>query len=250
MSLPLQGVQSAPPARQAWRHRPGFSLAIILTVQLMVVLDATVVNIALPHIRTDLHFSAPSLSWVINAYALSFGGLLLLGARSGDLLGRRRTFLMGIVLFTAASFAGGLATSSAWLLAARAGQGVGAALAAPSALALLMVTFPEAKARTRAIGWYTAVSIGGSAVGLIAGGVLVQWLSWRYTLFVNVPIGAAVLWFARTALPETSRRSGRFDVTGAFTSTLGMSAIVYGFVRAASDGWGNRGAIGSFTVGV
>jgi EmrB/QacA subfamily drug resistance transporter len=232
------------------RHRPGLVLAIILTCQLMVVLDATIVNIALPRIKTALDFSAPSLSWVINAYTLTFGGLLLLGARSGDILGRRRTFGTGIALFTAASLAGGFATSSGWLLAARAAQGVGAAFAAPSALALLMVEFSEPRARTRAIGWYTAVSIGGSALGLIAGGLLTQWLSWRWVLFVNVPIGALVVWFARTSLPETARRAGRFDLTGAITSTLGMVSIVYGFVRAASDGWGDRGTVGAFVVGV
>jgi len=224
-------------------------LAIILTCQLMVVLDATIVNIALPHIRTALHFSAPSLSWVVDAYTLSFGGLLLLGARSGDIVGRRRTFMSGIALFTIASLAGGFATSSTWLLASRAAQGVGAAFAAPSALALLMVEFPDVRARTRAIGWYTAVSIGGSAVGLIAGGILTQWVSWRWVLFVNVPIGAVVLASARTSLPETPRASGRFDLAGALTSTAGMASIVYGFVRAASAGWGDVGTVSAFAAG-
>jgi EmrB/QacA subfamily drug resistance transporter len=231
------------------RDRPRLVLAIILTCQIMVVLDASIVNIALPHIKLALHFSSASLSWVINAYTLTFGGLLLLGARCGDLLGRRRTFGIGIALFTVASLAGGFATTSAWLLAARAAQGIGAALAAPSALALLMVEFREPRARTRAIGWYTAVSIGGVALGLIAGGMLTEWVSWRWVLFVNVPIGAAVLAFARTSLPETDRGRGRFDLMGALTSTLGMGSIVYAFVRAASSGWGNDGTIGAFIIG-
>jgi EmrB/QacA subfamily drug resistance transporter len=215
----------------------------------MVVIDATIVNIALPHIKTALHFSPASLSWVVNAYTLTFGGLLLLGARSGDILGRRRTFGIGIALFTVASLAGGLAISSTWLLVARAAQGVGAALAAPSALALLMVEFREPRARTRAIGWYTGVSIGGVALGLLAGGMLTEWVSWRWVLFVNVPIGLAVLAFARTSLPETERRTGRFDLMGALTSTLGMVSIVYAFVRAATFGWGDDATIGAFAIG-
>jgi EmrB/QacA subfamily drug resistance transporter len=187
---------------------------------------------------------------VINAYTLTFGGLLLLGARAGDILGRRRTFLAGITLFTLASLVGGLAATSGELLAARAVQGIGAALAAPSALALLMTMFPQGRERTRAIGLYTAVSVGGSAVGLIAGGMLTQWVSWRWVLFVNVPIGVAVIALSRLVLPETPRRSGRFDLTGALTSTIGMTALVYGLVHAASDGWVNTATIASFTVGV
>jgi EmrB/QacA subfamily drug resistance transporter len=216
----------------------------------MVVLDATIVNIALPDIRTALHFSPASLSWVINAYTLTFGGLLLLGARAGDILGRRRTFLAGITLFTLASLAGGFAASSGQLLAARAAQGIGAALASPSALALLMTMFPQGRERTRAIGLYTAVSIGGNAVGLVAGGMLTQWVSWRWVLFVNVPIGIAVIALSRLVLPETPRRSGRFDLTGALSSTIGMAALVYGFVHAGSNGWGNTATIASFAVGV
>ncbi len=240
-------VSLAAPVRS---FRSTIVLAIILTVQLMVVLDATIVNIALPHIKEAMHFSAPSLSWVINAYTLSFGGLLLLGARCGDLLGRRTTFFAGLALFTAASLAGGLATSGAWLLSARAAQGVGAALAAPSALAFLMLEFPDPRGRTRAIGWYTAVSIGGSAVGLIAGGMLTQWVSWRWVLFVNVPIGIAALVAGRTILPETGRQSGRFDVAGALTSTIGVAAVVYGFVRAATAGWSGPSTMGAFAAGV
>ena len=229
---------------------PGLVLSLILVCQLMVVLDATIVNIALHDIKSALGFSSASLSWVINAYTLTFGGLLLLGARAGDILGRRRVFLGGIALFTAASLAGGFAQNAAELLTARAVQGIGGALASPSALALLMTMFPQGRERTRAIGLYTAVSVGGSAVGLIAGGMLSQWASWRWVLFVNVPIGIALVALARIVLPETNRLRGRFDLTGALTSTAGMAALVYGFVNAASDGWTATRTIGSFAVGV
>jgi EmrB/QacA subfamily drug resistance transporter len=215
----------------------------------MVVLDATIVNIALHDIKGSLGFSSAGLSWVVNAYTLTFGGLLLLGARAGDILGRRRVFLGGIALFTIASLAGGFAQNPAELLIARALQGVGGALASPSALALLMTMFPNPQQRTRAIGLYTAVSIGGSAVGLIAGGMLSEWASWRWVLFVNVPIGAVLLLLARPVLPETARQPGRFDLAGALTSTIGMTALVYAFVNAASDGWGAARTLGSFAVG-
>jgi EmrB/QacA subfamily drug resistance transporter len=216
----------------------------------MVVLDATIVNIALQDIKGALHFSTAGLSWVVNAYTLTFGGLLLLGARAGDLLGRRAVFLTGIGLFTLASLAGGLAQNAGELLTARAVQGIGGALASPSALALLMTMFPGVRERTRAIGLYTAGSIGGAAVGLIAGGMLSEWASWRWVLFVNVPIGAALLVLARPVLVETARRSGHFDLLGAITSTLGMTGLVYGFVHAASDGWSNAETIGSFAAGL
>jgi EmrB/QacA subfamily drug resistance transporter len=226
------------------------ALAVILIAQLMVVLDATIVNIALPKIQTALSFSRTDLSWVLNAYSLTFGGLLLLGARSGDLFGRRRVFLAGIALFTVSSLAGGFTTSSSLLLASRAAQGIGAAFASPSALALLMVMFKDGAERTRAIALYTAVSIGGSAVGLVAGGMLVQWASWRWVFFVNVPIGAVLLVLARRDLPETDRRAGKIDLPGALTSTIGMAGLVYGFVRAASDGWSDAGTLAAFVVGI
>jgi EmrB/QacA subfamily drug resistance transporter len=246
-----QTSSAIPTRRRLLPHgHTGLVLTLILTCQLMVVLDATIVNIALQDIKGALHFSPSGLSWVINAYTLTFGGLLLLGAGAGDLLGRRRVFLTGIALFTLASLAGGFAQTSGELLAARAIQGVGGALASPSALALLMTMFPGVKERTRAIGLYTAVSIGGSAVGLIAGGMLSEWASWRWVLFVNVPIGIILLALARSVLPETERRTGRFDLAGAFTSTVGMTALVYGFVHAASDGWSNAETIGSFALGL
>jgi MFS family permease len=225
-------------------------LGIILAVQLMVVLDATIVNIALPDISSSLNFSPATLSWVITAYTLAFGGFLLLGARAGDLLGRKRVFMAGIGLFTFASLLGGLAPSGGLLLAARALQGVGGALAAPSALAYLMIMFSEGRERLRALGYYAAVSIGGGAVGLILGGLLVQVASWRWVLFVNVPVGLVVLALARRSLTETPSRNGHFDVLGAVTSTVGVTSLAYGFVRAASNGWGDMLTFGAFSLGI
>ena len=238
----------APAARR--QARPALVLGIILAVQLMVVLDATIVNIALPSIATDLDFSPASLSWVITAYTLAFGGFLLLGARAGDLLGRKRVFIAGIALFTFASFLGGVAPDGSLLLAARGLQGIGGALAAPSALAFLMIMFPEGRERLRALGYYTAVSIGGGAIGLILGGLLTQVASWRWVLFVNVPVGLLVLALARRSLTETPSRNGHFDVLGALTSTVGVTSLAYGFVRAASNGWGDVVTIGAFACGL
>ncbi len=218
-------------------QRPSVFLFVILTAQLMVVLDTTIVNVALPHIQGGLHLSSGGLSWVLNAYILTFGGLLLLGARAGDLLGRRRSFLTGIALFSVSSLVGGLATTGWMLLGARALQGLGAALAAPAALSLLTTRFAEGPERVRAIALYTTVSAAGGATGLVAGGLLTELVSWRWVMFVNVPIGIAVWMVGRTALVETPRRRGRFDLAGAATSTLGMMGIVLGLVEAGSDGW-------------
>ena len=185
------------------RRHLGVALFVIATAQLMIVLDATIVYVALPHIQAALGFSGSGLEWVANAYALTFGGLLLLGGRAGDLLGRRRMFIIGLLLFSAASLAGGLATSPAWLLAARAVQGAGGAIVAPTALALIATTFPEGPPRSRAMGVYAAMSVAGSSVGLLAGGLLVAYADWRWVLFVNVPIGLAVAVAARFVLvPE------------------------------------------------
>jgi EmrB/QacA subfamily drug resistance transporter len=225
-------------------------LGIILACYLMIIVDISVVITALPDIHRALHFSPAGLAWVQNAYALTFGGLLLLGARAGDILGRRRVFVAGIALFTAASFVAGLAQSPTWLLAARAVQGVGAAIAAPSTLALLTVTFREGAERTRAIAWYSAVAGAGGSLGLVLGGLLTASISWRAGLFINVPLGIALILLAPRYLPETEREPGRFDLPGAAFSTLGMSAVVYGFVRAASDGWGDRLTVLSFLAGV
>jgi EmrB/QacA subfamily drug resistance transporter len=214
----------------------------------MLILDVSVVITALPKMQTALGFSTASLSWVQNAYTLAFGGLLLLGARAGDILGRRRVFIAGIALFTTASLLGGLAQSDVWLLAARAAQGVGAAIAAPATLALLTQTFREGRERTRALSLYSAVSGGGGSVGLVLGGMLTTWASWRWGLLINVPIGVALIGLAPRYLPETEPRTGHFDLAGALSSTFGMTALVYGFVRAAADGWSDRVTVGSFTA--
>jgi len=228
--------------------RNAFSLAIILGCYLMIILDISVVITALPSIHRDLGLSTTGLSWVQNAYTLTFGGLLLLGARAGDILGRRRVFIAGIALFTFASMLGGVAQSPAWLLGARALQGVGAAIAAPSTLALLTVSFPEGPERTRAVAWYSAVAGAGGSIGLLLGGMLTSWISWRCGLFINVPLGAALIWLAPRHLPETPRHQGRFDLPGALSSTIGMTALVYGLVRAAEDGWGNSLTLAAFAT--
>jgi EmrB/QacA subfamily drug resistance transporter len=216
---------------------PSVLLAVILTAQMMVVLDATIVNVALPHIQENLGFSTSALSWVLNAYILTFGGFLLLGARAGDLFGRRRVFLVGIAIFTISSLVGGLAVDGWALLAARAIQGLGAALAAPCALSLLTTAFPEGRERVRAIGLYTTVSAAGGATGLVLGGLLTQLVSWRWVMFVNVPIGLAVWLIGRVVLVETERQHGQFDVLGAITCTVGVTGVVLGLVEAGSDGW-------------
>ena len=243
---PRSPVHSARP----WREHPSAFLAVILTAQLMVVLDTTIVNVALPHIQRGLHFSASGLSWVLNAYILTFGGLLLLGARAGDLLGRRRAFLTGIAAFTISSFFGGISAASWMLLAARAVQGVGAALAAPSALSLLTTAFGEGAARDRAIGLYTTVSAAGGATGLVMGGLLTEWVSWRWVMFVNVPIGVAIWFLGRVVLTETAPRHGHFDLTGAITSTVGMTAIVFGLIQSGTAGWTDARTLGAFAAGV
>ncbi len=252
--MPTSSLPRAPtldrPGTAARPDRRGIALALVLGAQLMIILDMTVVNIALPSIARGLHFSAPSLSWVLNAYTLTFGGLLLLGGRAGDILGRRRVFIAGIALFTAASLAGGLATSAAWLLAARAVQGVGGAIASPAVLALITSSFSEGRERTRALGIYTAVAMGGGSLGLVLGGVITEWVSWRWVLFINVPIGIAVALAAPLFLTESQPQPGRFDIAGALTSTAGMTALVYGFIRAASDGWSDGVALGAFAAAI
>jgi EmrB/QacA subfamily drug resistance transporter len=238
------------------RRHLGVALLVIATAQLMVVLDATIVYVALPHIQAALGFSGSTLEWVVNAYALALGGLLLLGGRAGDLLGRRRMFVIGLLLFSAASLAGGLATSQAWLLAARVVQGAGGAIVAPTALALIATTFPEGPPRSRAMGVYAAMGVAGSAVGLIAGGLLVTYASWRWVLFVNVPIGIVVALAALAVLPAAPRRSGgRFDLPGAITGTAAVAALVYGLSNAATgpDGtshWGDAKVVAALTASV
>ena len=216
----------------------------------MVVLDATIVNIALPHIQTALSFSTTELSWVLNAYTLTFGGLLLLGGRAGDILGRRRVLMTGILLFILASLLGGFAQEPWQLLAARVLQGVGGAIASPTALALVTATFPEGPERNRAFGVFAGVSAGGAAVGLLAGGMLTEWLDWRWVFFVNVPIGLLIVFLAPRYIDESERHTGRFDLTGAITSTLGMASLVYGFIRAADEGWRDSWTLAAFGIAV
>jgi len=225
-------------------------LAIILVSYLMIVLDISIVITGLPKIRDGLHFSTTGLTWVQNAYTLAFGGLLLLGARAGDILGRRRMFVAGLAVFTVASLAIGLAQSATWQLCARTVQGAGAAVLAPSTLALLSTNFREGPERTRALGYYGAVAGIGASVGLVLGGILADWLSWRVGFFINLPIGLALMLGAKRYLAETERHTGQFDLAGALSSTLGMSALVYGIVRTASTGWNDTLSIAMLSAGV
>ncbi|MEV7413753.1 MFS transporter [Streptomyces sp. NPDC089919] len=228
----------------------GLALFVIASCQLMIVLDITIVNIALPHIQSALNFSTTSLSWVVNAYTLTFGGLLLLGGRTGDILGRRRVFMFGVLLFGLASLLGGLAQTSGQLLAARALQGVGGAIASPTSLALITTTFAEGPARNRAFGVFAGVSAGGGAIGLLLGGILVEWLNWRWIFFVNVPIALLIAFATPRVIKESERHPGHFDFTGAIAATVGMVALVYGFIRAAQEGWRDPLTLGSFGVAV
>jgi EmrB/QacA subfamily drug resistance transporter len=243
------------PAAAPAATRPGLVLAVIATAQLMIVLDLTIVNVALPHIQAALGFSGSNLEWVVNAYAVVFGGLLLLGGRSGDRLGRRRILIAGLLVFVLASLLGGLATGQAWLITARAVQGAGAAMAAPTALSLIAVTFPEGPPRNRAVAVYAAMAIVGIPVGLLAGGLLVTYASWRWVFFVNVPIGLVVAVLAARVLPATGRRAGRFDLPGAVTATAGVASLVYGLSNAATtpDGvshWGDAKVVASLAAAV
>ncbi|WP_327416976.1 MFS transporter [Streptomyces sp. NBC_01233] len=228
----------------------GLALFVIASCQLMVVLDITIVNIALPHIQTALDFSTESLSWVVNAYTLAFGGLLLLGGRAGDILGRKRVFIFGVLLFGLASFLGGLAQNEGQLMAARALQGVGGAIASPTSLALITTTFREGPARNRAFGVFAGVSAAGGAIGLLAGGILVEWLNWRWVFFVNVPISLVIATLAVKVIRESERHPGHFDFAGALLSTLGMVSLVYGFIRASQEGWRDPVTLGSFGAAV
>jgi len=236
-------------------RRRGLALVVIATAQLMVVLDATIVNVALPHVQNALGFSGSGLEWVVNAYAVTFGGLLLLGGRAGDILGRRRVFIFGLLLFSAASLLGGFATSQAWLLTARAVQGAGGAVIAPTALALITTNFPQGAERNRAFSVYAAMAGAGSAAGLLLGGVLTTYLSWRWVLFVNVPIGILVAFAATRVLNESPRRPGRIDVAGAVTGTGGIALLVYGLSKATTgaDGishWGDAQVLASLAAAV
>jgi EmrB/QacA subfamily drug resistance transporter len=242
------------PVRVAAREQPptrrGLALAIIVTCQLMLVLDATVMNVALPRIQSSLHFSSTGLSWVMSAYTLTFGGLLLLGGRAGDIFGRRRMFVGGVALFTIASLAGGLAPTAGLLIAARIAQGVGAAAAGPSTIALVTTTFTETRERVRALALLSAMSGGGFAIGLIVGGLLTELASWRWVLFINVPFGIAAVLLAPRYVREPQRQPAGLDLRGAITATVGVASLVYGFIHSATYGWSNPVTVTTLAVGV
>src|SRR5690242_6287137 len=227
---------------------PWVVLVLICLAQFMVVLDATIVNVALPSIQKDLGLSEANLQWIVNAYTLVFGGFLLLGGRAGDLLGRKRLFLVGLVIFTAASLLDGLASSEGFLIAARSLQGLGAALISPAALSIISTTFEEGAERAKALGVWAAIAIGGAAVGLILGGALTQYFSWPWIFFVNVPVGVVAFVLSLRLVPESrdalAHRS--YDIAGAVTVTGGLMALVYAIVDAQSAGWGSAKTIGFF----
>jgi EmrB/QacA subfamily drug resistance transporter len=253
MSLPDGATQaaltSAGPGTTG--RRLGAALLIIAAAQLMFTLDDTIVNVALPTMQRSLHLPASSLNWVISFYALAFGGLLLTGGRAADLFGRLRVFRAGIALFALASMAGGFAPNETVLVTARILQGCGAALAAPAALSLLVATFPEGPARTRALSAYGGMAGLGSVIGLLLGGTLAEYASWRWVLFINAPIAVAVLagTFLGTLVPGDSER-GKLDVPGALTATLGVAALIYALTRGNTNGWAGPGTLGAFAAGV
>ncbi|GCD95767.1 MFS transporter [Embleya hyalina] len=234
---------SAPPA-----PRPGLVLAVITGFMLLIGIDVTVVNLALPRMGDALDMSRTSASWVLNAYTLAFGGSLLLAGRLGDVFGRKRAFLAGATVFTGASLLAGCAPWAWWLITARVLQGLGGALAGPSTMALIVSTF-DGRARARAISWYSAVLGGGASVGLVLGGVITDLASWRWVFLINVPLGALVIALAARLITEPARartdRPRRFDVAGALTATAGMGALVHAFIRAAAHEWRDARTIGS-----
>jgi EmrB/QacA subfamily drug resistance transporter len=228
------------------------ALALLALTQFVIVLDASIVNVALPSIGRALHFNQDDLSWVVNAYTLTFGGFLLLGGRLADLLGRRRLFIAGLVLFSVASLAGGLAQSDVWLVAARAVQGLGAALISPAALSLVTTMFAEGAERNRALGVWGAVAGSGGAAGVLLGGILTQYAGWEWVLFVNVPIGLLAAAIAPRLLPESRDTAEHrvFDVAGAITVTGGLALLVYTLVDANNAGWGSTQTVvlGSISI--
>ena len=225
---------------------PWLVLVLVCLAQFMVILDATIVNVALPSIQADLEMSESGLQWVVNAYALLFGGFLLLGGRAGDLIGRKRIFLAGLVVFTSASLLCALATGETMLILARGLQGLGAALVSPAALSIVTTTFREGAERTKALGVWAAIAVGGGAVGLVLGGLLVETLSWPWIFFVNVPVGIAAFLVSLRYVPESKdeHMHKSFDVAGAVSVTGGLIALVYGIVRSAESGWGSGEVLG------
>jgi EmrB/QacA subfamily drug resistance transporter len=235
-------------------EHPHLTATLLLSclAQFMVILDVSVVNVALPSIRHGLHFSEDNLQWVVNAYTVTFAGFLLLGGRAADLLGRRRVFVGGLLLFALASLVGGLAQSQGWLIAARAAQGLGGAVIAPASLSILTTTFAEGAARNRAVGIWGAMGGAGGAAGVLLGGILTDLLSWRWILFINVPIGigAAIAAQHYITAQRDEQRSGNFDLMGALTATLGLSVLVLGIVRSDTLGWGSAETIGLLAAGL
>ena len=235
------------------RARPaGLLLAVVCVAQFMVVLDISIVNVALPDMQRELHMSQSGLAWVLNAYTLTFAGFLLLGGRAADLWGRRRLFLIGVTVFSLTSLLGGLAQTGGELISARALQGLGGAILSPATLTILTTTFTDPKSRTRALGLWSAVAGAGGATGVLAGGVLTDLLSWRWILFINVPIGLLVLLVARLAIPESRAEGNRptLDWAGAVTITGGLVALVYGVVSTDRHAWGSARTIGFLGLGV
>src|ERR671933_1957948 len=238
--------------RIAAQDRRWIALILLCVAQFVVVLDASIVNVALPTIGRALHFTESDLPWVVNAYVLTFGGFLLLGGRAADLLGRRAVFMSGLVLFALASLAGGLATTSGQLIAARAVQGLGAAILSPAALSIVTTTFRDGAERNKALGVWGAVAGSGGAAGVLIGGVLTDGLGWEWVLWVNVPIGLAAAAIAPTLLTESRATVGRrhFDFAGAVSITAGLSLLVYALVDANSAGWGSAQTIGLLIISV
>ncbi|MGO4859062.1 MFS transporter [Arthrobacter sp. 2MCAF14] len=229
---------------------PGAILAIILLSYFMILLDNSVIFTALPSLQADLRLSTGELTWVQDAYTLVFGGLLLLGARAGDLLGRRRVFVFGLVVFSMASLLIGVAPAGWWAITGRAVQGIGAAIVAPASLSLLTASFPEGRERTRAVALYGATAGIGASLGLVIGGALAHWTSWRAGFFVNVPIGAAMRALAPRFIPESDPSRGRFDAFGALTATLGVGALVFGIINTSEAGWESPVTVTTVSAGV
>ncbi len=225
---------------------PWLVLVLVCLAQFMVILDATIVNVALPSIQADLEMSSTDLQWIVNAYALVFGGFLLLGGRAGDLIGRKRVFLTGVVVFTVGSLICGLAPSSEFLIVARGLQGFGAALVSPAALSIVTTTFAEGAERTKAMGVWAAIAVGGGAVGLLLGGILVDLFSWPWIFFVNIPVGIVAFLLSLRHVPESrdEREHKSFDVAGAVTVTSGLIVLVYTIVKAQDKGWGSAHTLG------
>ena len=235
------------PAARDYHVNPWLVLVLVCMAQFMVILDATIVNVALPSIQTDLKMSDSDLQWIVNAYTLMFGGFLLLGGRAGDLAGRKKVFLVGLVVFTTASLLNGLAPSSEVLIIFRGLQGLGAALIAPAALSIITATFAEGAERTKAMGVWAAIAVGGGAVGLVLGGALTEYLSWPWIFFVNVPVGIVAFILSLRLVPESRDESAQgkgFDFGGAISITSGLILLVYAIVRSAEKGWGSGEVLG------